>query len=356
MSRFSAMMIFLTASVLLVLVPTSRAGAGWEYKGPLGPDLWHTEYPDCAGRMQSPINIDTAKVLYDPDLQHFDFKQYKQCNNCTMELENVAGHTAEVVFHGQPITIKGGSLPDEYVLDQFHFHWGENVSLGSEHKIDMKSAPLEMHIVHHMKHFAAKESATHPYGLAVLGFFFEIVPEHNDKFDVLLKHFEKISHKGNKTEIEPFALLDLIPEDAKTYYRYFGSLTTPPCYETVIWTLFTNKIKIDESQLGVFRTLKTVAVGGAEVSITNDFRPLQELHERNVISNDRNALQSVVHMLAKEIREDIKKLQQGCGNINPSKSNAAPAPPASTSCVIIRCLTSLVALGLLLGWKAVGRV
>ncbi|XP_070205896.1 carbonic anhydrase 14-like [Littorina saxatilis] len=174
MSRFSAMMIFLTASVLLVLVPTSRAGAGWEYKGPLGPDQWHTEYPDCAGRVQSPINIDTAKVLYDPDLQYFDFKQYKKCNNCTMELENVAGHTAEVSFHGQPIIIKGGSLPDEYVLDQFHFHWGENASFGSEHKVDMKSAPLEMHIVHHMKRFAANESATHPYGLAVLGFFFEV--------------------------------------------------------------------------------------------------------------------------------------------------------------------------------------
>ena len=33
------------------------------------------------------------------------------------------------------------------------------------------------------------------------------------------------------------------------YYRYSGSLTTPPCTEGVIWTIFTTKINISSYQV-----------------------------------------------------------------------------------------------------------
>ena len=33
------------------------------------------------------------------------------------------------------------------------------------------------------------------------------------------------------------------------YYRYSGSLTTPPCSENVIWTIFEQKIDISASQV-----------------------------------------------------------------------------------------------------------
>lgn len=52
--------------------------------------------------------------------------------------------TAEVKYSGPPVIIKGGSLPDEYVLDQFHFHWGATNEEGSEHTIDYTVAPMEV--------------------------------------------------------------------------------------------------------------------------------------------------------------------------------------------------------------------
>ena len=36
------------------------------------------------------------------------------------------------------------------------------------------------------------------------------------------------------------------------FYRYQGSLTTPPCDESVIWTVFENKNTISESQVGLW--------------------------------------------------------------------------------------------------------
>ena len=45
----------------------------------------------------------------------------------------------------QQVSIEGGGLAKEYVLEQFHFHWGEKVDEGSEHLVDGKAHPLEVH-------------------------------------------------------------------------------------------------------------------------------------------------------------------------------------------------------------------
>ena len=59
-----------------------------------------------------------------------------------------------------------------------------------------------------------------------------------------------LSHWTDQTvELEPFALSDLLPGNSTSYYRYYGSLTTPPCYETVIWTIFTERIEISQEQV-----------------------------------------------------------------------------------------------------------
>ena len=45
------------------------------------------------------------------------------------------------------------------------------------------------------------------------------------------------------------SLLSLLP-DSETYYRYPGSLTTPPCYESVVWTIFRQSVIISKRQVG----------------------------------------------------------------------------------------------------------
>ena len=47
---------------------------------------------------------------------------------------------------GSPLPyITGSDFGDEiFTLDQFHFHWGENISSGSEHHFDETMFPLEV--------------------------------------------------------------------------------------------------------------------------------------------------------------------------------------------------------------------
>ena len=41
----------------------------------------------------------------------------------------------------------------------------------------------------------------------------------------------------------------LLPKDRTTFFRYEGSLTTPGCEESVIWSVLTEKLPVSESQV-----------------------------------------------------------------------------------------------------------
>ena len=51
-----------------------------------------------------------------------------------------------------------------------------------------------------------------------------------------------------KVKIAGFDLKDALPSNTKDFYRYMGSLTTPPCTENVLWTVFSERKKITTKQ------------------------------------------------------------------------------------------------------------
>jgi carbonic anhydrase len=61
----------------------------------------------------------------------------------------------------------------------------------------------------------------------------------------------------------------------RKFFRYIGSLTTPPCSEGVIWTIFTSEIGIKEKSLKQLR----------ENIMSKVYRPIQPINNRSVFKN-----------------------------------------------------------------------
>ena len=124
------------------------------------------------------------------------------------------------------------------------------------------------------------KAAAKPDGLAVLGTFFQIKENDNEfmsEFTSKLKNFQE-PQEGKLVKVFDLSLANFIPSKPYTseFYRYKGSLTTPGCFESVIWTVFRHSLPISEDQMSSFRAL----FDGQGRALVNNFRPLQPLNGR----------------------------------------------------------------------------
>ena len=154
-----------------------------------------------------------------------------------------------------------------------------NDDYGSEHTLDGRYYPLEAHFVHYSCDYGDIDSALTAYSsgdlvqydddnvLAVVGVLFEIGTENPAITSILTS--------VNDQSIEKFDIEDLIPENEE-FIGYKGSLTTPPCYETVRWHVMTNTVAISQQQLEEFRGIET----DSSHSIAPNYRSIQPLNDR----------------------------------------------------------------------------
>ncbi|XP_069476034.1 carbonic anhydrase 15-like [Ambystoma mexicanum] len=283
----------------LPLIGQAAAAAGWCYtsqSASCGPEFWKTFSHNCGGENQSPVNIDRAKISKDKSLGDIVFGGYDQAPPGKWRIMN-DGHTVLVSLDGDntpaPIDISGAGLPNVYRALQFHFHWGSLKQDGSEHYIDGKQYPMELHIVHlSAKYKSIADAKADPNGLAVLGLLFRVTPTDNANYNTIVDAMKNVTLEGESVDLaSTFRLDSLLPSADKLsrYYRYQGSLTTPDCAEAVIWTVFEEPVNISRSQLNVFvDSVHFTATGEERKKMTNNFRPPQPLRNRK-ISASRDA-------------------------------------------------------------------
>jgi len=228
----------------------------WGYDGNDGPSNWASLSPVYAlcgeGKSQSPINVTQADAKEGAKWS-FDFNttSLKIAHNEHMDdiLDN--GHTIQVtVDEGSTFTF--GDIT--YHLKQFHFH------TPSEHTIDGRNLPMEMHMVHQSDNGK----------LAVVSILFEEGNAVNPNIAKIVEHLP--AQKGETKHLDNvnLSLEAHLPENNQAYH-YKGSLTTPPCSEDVQWLILKEKVSVTSDQVEAFSSL-----------IGPNNRPVQALNERTI--------------------------------------------------------------------------
>lgn len=226
--------------------------AHWGYSGAEGPEHWgdlSQAYATCKnGKNQSPIDLrDTAAIgtqgLGSLDIFYRDVP-LKVINN---------GHSVQVNYPLGSYIKAGGK---RYELMQFHFH------TPSEHKKEGFNYPMEVHLVHR----------DGDGNLAVIAVIFQ-EGEENDYLNTLLQVLPK--QAGTEKLYKGLSLNPayFIPGNTE-FYKYSGSLTTPPCSEGVYWMVFKHPVEASAEQIQMMHQV-----------MGDNARPVQKLNARDVLKS-----------------------------------------------------------------------
>ncbi|CAH8617769.1 unnamed protein product [Heterobilharzia americana] len=259
----------------------------WSYSNPKdGPQKWSEIYKAmCSGTYQSPIDLSTRSSVFNPDMKKIQI--YRTASTTVGNKISNTGHSVMIEFPEDTWFVSfDGSLDKKYQVVQMHFHWGKTDERGGEHTVDGKTFPLEGHIVIFRKEMyaAAADAIGRPGGLAVLGVLHKIVD--SAKFEeTIFSVYQNFSGKltpdlapANSQQIDEFDLSKVTTFlNPSRYFRYLGSLTTPPCTENVVWTVFTDPVPVTRKQLDQFRSLP-FPVNEMHNNMYDNFRPVQPLN------------------------------------------------------------------------------
>jgi len=218
----------------------------WTYEGEEGPENWAEltdDFKVCSfGRQQSPIDLTQAVAsdLGDIDLQWNTAANWDIANNGhTIQANSVdAGHA---VIEGKRFDLK-----------QFHFH------SPSEHALDGKRFDMELHLVHQ-----AEDKALAVIGVMMMG----------GGSNALFKSVMDVAPKDKGSN--PLGAADprgMMPASTGVL-RYQGSLTTPPCSETVLWTVMQEPLQVSDETIAAFTGI-----------YDGNARPLQDTNRRFILS------------------------------------------------------------------------
>jgi len=167
--------IHLKTIIYFIVLSSAVLALEFGYGESYGPEQWG----ECSGKHHSPLTIDLVNAVEKnfTDLEIINFNVVPR----TFEMSN-NGHTVlvKMSFNKETVpTVKGGPFAEKtplgYQFEQFHFHWGENDTIGSEDLINNRAYPAELHVVLRNLEYPDFASALgQDHGIAVMAFFFQV--------------------------------------------------------------------------------------------------------------------------------------------------------------------------------------
>ncbi|KAM7006556.1 receptor-type tyrosine-protein phosphatase gamma [Tautogolabrus adspersus] len=258
----------------------------WSYSGSHGPRGWDASYPECGAKNQSPVNIADEQTLVSEEYQELVLEKFTAESSNQTTMKNT-GKTVAVLLKDDYF-VRGAGLPGRFKAEKMEFHWGQsNGSAGSEHSINGRRFPVEMQIyLYNSDDFDSLSAAIEERRIiAALTVFFELGQKDNPAVEPIIQGLKGVVHHEKETHLRSFILRDLLPSSLDSYYRYTGSLTTPPCSKVVEWIIFSRPVYLSPSQLEFFYHIFTTEQQDHVKSVDylrNNFRHLQNLDNRKV--------------------------------------------------------------------------
>jgi len=241
-----------TLATLLISTPITLTAkdSNWGYTGDTAPKHWANLSPDnalCNGKNQSPVNIS-------PNEARNSIKRGLKFNYGRLDpiiMTNTGKQLRIDVAAGAGINIDGL----DFALKHLSFH------IPSEHTYNNKHFPMEIQFAHQSKDGQ----------LAIVS----LVVATGKSSRTLRKLQQQLPmNAGESKPLAANALRNFEKKKKVThYYRYSGSLTSPPCNEGVRWFIMNQPLKISKVHLQQFR----------QAIKQDNNRPVQALNARVIL-------------------------------------------------------------------------
>ncbi|KAL6053708.1 hypothetical protein STEG23_018941 [Scotinomys teguina] len=241
----------------------------------------------CAvGKRQSPVDVELKRVLYDPFLPPLRLSTGGEKLRGT--LYNTGRHVSFLPASHPVVNVSGGPLLYSHRLSELRLLFGARDGAGSEHQINHQGFSAEVQLIHFNQELYGNLSAASrgPNGLAILSLFVNVASSSNPFLSRLLNRdtITRISYKNDAYFLQDLSLELLFPESFG-FITYQGSLSTPPCSETVTWILIDRALNVTSLQMHSLRLLSQNPPSQIFQSLSGNGRPLQPLAHRALRGN-----------------------------------------------------------------------
>ena len=219
--------------------------ASWTYAEPESWGTVHGENATCAtGTVQSPIDLVRADAAHGADVSlEINWR------SGPMTIEGAGYNSNLVAPEGGYIVLEG----ERYDFLQAHMHMPGEYTIGGERPAG------DIHFVH----------ANRAGEIAVIGVFLA----RGKANEALAAAFEAFDTEPGTRTLEGIAFDPnrILPE-TRGFFRFPGSLTTPPCSEGVNWVVMSEPVTVSAGQISAYTTL-----------YGNTARPIQPTGDREVV-------------------------------------------------------------------------
>ncbi|XP_061611743.1 carbonic anhydrase-related protein 10a isoform X3 [Phyllopteryx taeniolatus] len=259
------------------------------------------------GKRQSPVNIETSHMIFDPYLTSMKLNTGGQKVRGTMY--NTGRHVSVRLDKEHLVNISGGPMMYSHRLEEIRLHFGSEDNQGSEHLLNGQAFSGEyalymvlggdfdftmVQLIHynHELYTNYTEAAKSPNGLVIVSIFMKVAETSNSFLNRLLNRdsITRVTYKNDAYLLTGLNIEEIYP-DTSSFITYDGSMTIPPCFETATWILMNKPVYVTRMQMHSLRLLSQNQPSQIFLSMSDNVRPIQPLINRCIRTNINFSMQ-----------------------------------------------------------------